>query len=59
MSTASVRLYLDLCDEYGDSPLLAQRLEDIGAVGQAFYIAQDEKKRSNCMSGSTSAWSSK
>jgi hypothetical protein len=59
MSIASVRLYLDLCGEHDDTPQFARRLEDIGAVGQAFYIAQDEKKRSNCTTTSVAAWSSK
>ena len=35
---------------------LAQRMQDIQAVGQAFYIAQDEKKRSNCATGSKPTW---
>lgn len=59
MSITSVRLYLDLCAEHDDTPQLARRLEDIGAVGQAFYIAQDEKKLSNCATSSTAAWSGK
>lgn len=56
MSVASVNLYLDLCAEYQDSPQLARRVEDIQAVGQAFYIAQDEKKRSKCGTGSKAGW---
>jgi len=56
MSVVSVRLYLDLCAQYQDSPQLAQRLQDIEAVGQAFYLAQDEKKHSNCATGSKPTW---
>lgn len=43
MSVVSTRLYLDLCAEHRDTPELARRIEDIKAVGQAFYRAQDEK----------------
>jgi hypothetical protein len=56
MSVVSVHTYLELCDEYRDTPQLAQRIEDIQAVGQAFYLAQDEKKRSNCATGSSATW---
>lgn len=56
MSVVSVHLYLDLCEEHKDTPQLAGRLEDIKAVGQAFYLAQDEKKRSNCATGSSATW---
>jgi hypothetical protein len=56
MSVVSVRLYLDLCAQYQDSPQLAQRMQDIEAVGQAFYLAQDEKKHSNCATGSKPTW---
>jgi len=56
MSVVSVRTYLDLCAEHGGTPQLAQRMQDIQAVGQAFYIAQDEKKRSNCATGSKPTW---
>jgi len=59
MSVVSVNTYLELCDEYRDTPQLAQRLKDIEAVGQAFYRAQDEKKRSNCATGSSATWRSK
>jgi len=52
----SVRTYLELCDENHDTPQLAQRIEDIQAVGQDFYLAQDEKKRSNCATGSNATW---
>jgi hypothetical protein len=48
MSVSSVDLYLTLCDQYRDTPALARRMQDIQAVGQAFYIAQDEKKTSRC-----------
>ena len=56
MSVVSVHTYLDLCAQYEDSPFLVQRMEDIQAVGQAFYLAQDEKKRSNCATGSSATW---
>lgn len=59
MSVVSVNLYLDLLGEYKSSPQLGTRLEEIQAVGQAFYLAQDEKKRSNCATGSSVTWSSK
>jgi hypothetical protein len=56
MSVVSVHTYLDLCAEYHDSPQLAQRMQDIQAVGLAFYLAQDEKKHSNCATGSSATW---
>mgnify|MGYP001459635177 CR=1 FL=1 len=56
MSVVSTRLYLDLCAEHRDTPELARRIEDIKAVGQAFYRAQDEKKRSSCATGSKCIW---
>lgn len=56
MSVVSVNTYLDLCAQYRDSGQLAQRMQDIKAVGQAFYRAQDEKKRSNCATGSSATW---
>lgn len=56
MSVVSVRTYLDLCAEYRGTAQLAQRVQDIQAVGQAFYCAQDEKKRSNCATGSSATW---
>jgi len=56
MSVASVQLYLDLCAEYQGSPELARRLEDIQTVGQAFYCAQDEKKRLQCATASSDTW---
>jgi len=59
MSVVSVRTYLGLCAEYGDAPQLAQRMEEIQSVGQAFYLAQDEKKRFTCATNSSAAWRSK
>jgi hypothetical protein len=56
MSVACVQLYLSLCAEYTDSPQLEERLADIQAVGQAFYMAQDEKKRLYCATGSSATW---
>jgi hypothetical protein len=56
MSVFSTQIYLDLCAQYGDTPQLTRRLQDIQAVGQAFYTAQDEKKRSNCATGSSATW---
>lgn len=56
MSVVSVNVYLDLCAENQDAPQLASRLEDIQAVGQAFYFAQDEKKRSTCATASNATW---
>ena len=56
MSVVSVRTYLELSEQYQNSPQLEQRMEDIKAVGQAFYRAQDEKKRSNCATGSSAIW---
>jgi len=52
MSVVSVQLYLDLCAEYEDTAEFALRMNDIHAVGQAFYFAQDEKKRLFCATGS-------
>jgi DNA-binding transcriptional regulator YhcF (GntR family) len=59
MSVVSVRTYLGLCAQYRDTPQLAQRTQDIQAIGQAFYHAQDEKKHSNCATGSSATWRSK
>jgi len=59
MSVVSVRTYLELCEEYRGTAPFAQRMQDIKAVGQAFYLAQDEKKRSNCATGSSATWRSK
>jgi len=56
MSVASVQVYLDLCAQYKDSPELVRRLEDIQTVGQAFYCAQDEKKRWRCATDSSDTW---
>jgi hypothetical protein len=56
MSVASVGTYLGLVEQYKDTPLLARRMEDIQAVGQAYYVAQDEKKHSNCGNGSNAIW---
>lgn len=56
MSVVSVHTYLDLCAEYRGTAQLAQRVQDIQTVGQAFYCAQDEKKRSNCVIGSSATW---
>jgi len=56
MSVVSVNLYLGLCAEHRDTPQLASRLKDIQAVGQAFYLAQDEKKLSTCATGSNVTW---
>ena len=52
----SVHTYLELCAQYDGTAQLAHRIEDIAAVGQAFYLAQDEKKRSNCATGSSATW---
>jgi len=59
MSVVSVHTYLDLCAQYRDTPQLGQRLQDIQAVGQAYYLAQDEKKHSTCGTNSSAAWRSK
>ena len=56
MSVVSVHLYLELCAEYNERPEFTRRIEDIQAVGQAFYLAQDEKKRSHCATGSNGTW---
>lgn len=59
MSVVSVHTYLELCAEYADTPQLACRMEEINAVGQAFYLAQDEKKQCICATNSSAAWRSK
>ena len=56
MSVVSVHTYLDLCAQYRDTPQVARRMEDIQAVGQAYYLAQDEKKHSSCASASSATW---
>jgi hypothetical protein len=56
MSVVSVQTYLELVAAYKESPLLARRMQDIQAVGQAFYAAQDEKKRFKCASTSSNTW---
>jgi hypothetical protein len=56
MSIVSTRLYLDLCAEYHNAPEFTRRIEEIKAVGQAYYQAQDEKKHSNCATGSKPTW---
>lgn len=56
MSVTSVQTYLELVEEYKDTALLARRLEDIRAVGQAYYVAQDEKKRLSCANASSGTW---
>lgn len=56
MSVVSTRTYLELCAQYGDTPQFAQRMQDIQAVGQAFYTAQDEKKHSKCATASNTTW---
>ena len=43
MSVVSTRTYLELCGQHAGTPRLEQRMQDIQAVGQAFYTAQDEK----------------
>jgi hypothetical protein len=56
MSVVSVHTYLELCAGHDGTPQLAQRMQDIQAVGQAFYFAQDEKKHSNCATASSATW---
>lgn len=59
MSVVSVHTYLELCAQYRDTPQLAQRMQDIQAVGQAYYLAQDEKKRSTCATNLSAVWRSR
>ena len=56
MSVVSTRTYLELCDQHAGTPRLEQRMQDIRAVGQAFYTAQDEKKRLICATPSNAGW---
>lgn len=56
MSVVSTRTYLELCDQHGATPEFTGRMQDIQAVGQAFYRAQDEKKRLSCATVSSATW---
>ena len=56
MSVVSTRTYLELCDQHAGTPRLEQRMQDIQTVGQAFYTAQDEKKRLSCATPSNAGW---
>lgn len=56
MSVVSVQLYIDIMTEYKETGQLDARLQDIEAVGQAYYTAQDEKKLSRCATASSKKW---
>lgn len=56
MSVVSTRTYLELRDQHAGTPQFEQRMQDIQAVGQAFYAAQDEKKRLSCATASSAGW---